>query len=158
MSGVRIIGVGNPYRGDDGVGVAVVRALGGRLPAQAEAREATGEVTSLMAAWSGAPSVILVDAVVSGAPPGTLHRIEAHATPLPAHWSTGSSHALGLAEAIELARALGTLPARVIVFGVEAGCFDPGTGLSPRVADAVGSAGRAVLAEIGSVRGESVRA
>ena len=52
--------------------------------------------------------------------------------------SRGSTHALGVAEAIELGRALGRLPRRLLVFGIEGGSFDAGAGLSPEVERAVG--------------------
>ncbi len=50
----------------------------------------------------------------------------------------GSTHALGLGEAIELARALGRLPGRLLVYGVEGADFGTGEGLSPAVTAALG--------------------
>ena len=82
----------------------------------------------------GADEIVLVDAVSSGAPPGTVHSFDASAEPLPAVlFGASSTHALGLAEAVELARSLGRLPGRVLVYGVEGGTFAYGKGLSPEV-------------------------
>jgi hydrogenase maturation protease len=126
---VNVIGLGNEWRGDDGVGLEVARRVGGRqLP---------GEPIALVGALAGGDEVVLVDAVSSGAEPGTIFRFEAGEERLPAPlFGASSTHALGLAEALELARSLGQLPRRVLVYGVEGERFDYGTGLSPSVAEA----------------------
>lgn len=122
-----IVGVGNPDRGDDGVGAWVAE----RLAAQGRpAIACRGETTQLMDAWAGHDHVIVVDAMRSGVAPGTLRRIDAHDGPFPTQAFTGSTHSFGLAEAIELARALGSLPPRLVVYGIEGARFDIGTSLS----------------------------
>ena len=84
--------------------------------------------------WDGAALAVVVDAVSSGAEPGTVHRFDAVAAPLPARLRTSTStHAVGLTEAIELARALGRLPDRLIVYGIESGRFEAGAALTPAV-------------------------
>lgn len=130
-----MIGVGNRFRGDDAVGLWVVGRLRGWLPT-VEVLEREGEPTGLMDAWEGARAVWLVDAVSSGAPPGTVRRLEAGSRPLPSRLFPPSTHAFGLAEAIELARALHRLPERVVVYGIEGERFAAGEGLSPRVEEA----------------------
>jgi hydrogenase maturation protease len=127
--------VGNPWRGDDAVGLEVARRLRGLVAADVLERE--GEPTSLIDAWEGAEAVWLVDAVRSGAAPGTVHRLDAAEGELPAELFRGSTHHLGLPEAVELARALGRLPDRLVVFGVEAAGFEAGAELSREVAGAV---------------------
>jgi hydrogenase maturation protease len=90
----------------------------------------------------------VIDAVSSGAEPGTVHRFDASRTPLPASLRRASStHALGLAEAIELGRALDRLPARVIVYGIEGERFEAGAALTPAVAAAVEAVAAAVQRE-----------
>ena len=132
-----MIGLGNRWRSDDGAGLAVVERLRGRLPAGVGARAYEGEPTGLIDAWEGASALWLVDAVQSGAPAGTLHRLDAAGAPLPAALLGPSSHHVGLGEAVELARVLGRLPDRVLVYGIEGGSFDVGEGLTPPVAAAV---------------------
>lgn len=132
-----IIGVGNPDRGDDSVGLVVSRALKHSAPAGVEVVERDGEATKLIDTWSGAGAVVLVDAVSSGAPPGTIHRIDARASAVAPDLFSCSTHSFGVAEAIELSRALGTLPAVFIIYGVEGAVFDRGTGLSPQAEAAV---------------------
>jgi hydrogenase maturation protease len=90
-----------------------------------------------MDAWKDEHAVLLVDAVESGAPPGTIHRLDAQAQSVPASFFHYSTHAFSAAEAVELARALGQLPPRLIIYGVEGKDFRAGTALSPEVAAAV---------------------
>jgi len=124
-----VIGIGNALRGDDGAGLAVAERLGGVACEE--------EPSRLIEAWGGAEAAVLVDTVVSGAPPGTIHRFDATDAPIPARALRSSTHAIGLAETIELARALGKLPARVVVYGIEGTSFDAGGPLSPEVETAV---------------------
>jgi hydrogenase maturation protease len=62
-----------------------------------------------------------------------------------------STHAFGLAEAVELARALGRLPRFLVVYGVEGKCFTPGAALSAGVEAAAADAAARVLDEVGSL-------
>ena len=137
MSPVLVIGVGNDYRSDDGVGLAVVRLLKGKELPDTLCLESDGDGTTLMETWSQASRVIIIDAISSGAQPGTIHRFDALTQPLPTSYSFSSTHAFGVAEAIQLARTLGQLPASLIVYGIEGKHFVAGTELSPEVERAV---------------------
>jgi hydrogenase maturation protease len=134
---ILVIGIGNAYRGDDAVGLVVARRLQEQVPAGVIVVEHSGEGASLMDAWRDADRVILIDAVHTGAAPGTLCRLDARAGPLPAHFFHCSTHAFSVAEAVELARALDRLPLRLIVHGIEGARFEAGTGVSPEVERAV---------------------
>ncbi len=149
--GLLVIGVGNAYGRDDGAGLAAARRLAGEAGASAVLREMSGEGTALIEAWEGADTVVLVDAVSSGAPPGTLLYLDAGAAPVPAGWFRYSTHAFGAAEAIELARVLGRLPRRLIVVGIEGARFDAGVGLSSEVAAAVEDVARRGLDDIAAL-------
>src|SRR3972149_5320288 len=81
---VLVIGVGNPYRRDDAAGREAVRRLRDRAPHVIATLEHDGEGTSLMEAWQGADLVIVVDAVSSGAAPGTVRRFDVRSESLPA--------------------------------------------------------------------------
>jgi hydrogenase maturation protease len=125
-----VIGVGNAARGDDAAGLIAARRLGGL--------EHEGDPVALLDMWRDADVAVVIDAVSSGAEPGTVHRFDATSAPLPARLrGSTSSHALGLAEAIELGRTLGRLPGRLIVYGIEGERFEAGTELTPAVAAAV---------------------
>ena len=134
---ILVIGMGNPDCGDDAVGRLVARALRGRLLQGVRIEEADGVATSLLARLDGVEAAYLVDACVSGAAPGALHRFDASHAPLPAARFGVSTHGMGLADALELARTLGTLPSLCVVYAVEGSSFAPGTPVSPAVARAL---------------------
>jgi hydrogenase maturation protease len=143
-----IIGVGNIYRSDDGVGICVVRRLREQVPSGVTILEESGEGAALLETWKGAAAVILVDAVQSGAPPGTIHRLDAHTAQIPSRFFHYSSHAISVAEAIELARALDVLPQRLLVYGIEGRNFAAGVGLSKEVEQAAAAVVAHMLDEV----------
>jgi len=132
-----LIGAGNPDRGDDAAGPMVVRRLKEIADIACDCVEATGEATAIMALIEGRDQVIIVDACQSASPAGTIHRFDAAAGPLPASLNTPSSHGFGVAAGLELARALGQLPSKVIVFAVEGASFAHGAPLSPAVDESI---------------------
>ena len=145
-----VIGLGSPDRGDDAIGPMVARrvadlALTGITVLEHE------DPTGLIEIWSGAELVVVVDAVRSGAAPGTVLVLEAGdesellADQAWARTGRGGTHAFGLAAAVELARALHRLPARLVLVGVEAAAFAHGSALSVPVAEAVDSVVAAVV-------------
>ncbi|MFQ5795864.1 MAG: hydrogenase maturation protease [Candidatus Bipolaricaulia bacterium] len=150
-SEILLIGIGNGYRGDDRVGLVVARKLRNKCLPNTTVVEATGEGAALMEAWKGADTVILVDAVSSSAGPGTIHRFDAHVHRIPANLFRYSTHAFSVVEAIELARALGQLPPRLIVYGVEGKSFEAGTELSTEVETAAGELVESVMQEVQSM-------
>ena len=150
MATTVIVGAGNAFRRDDAAGLATARRLRGALGAlsgdiRVLAKE--GDFASLLDDWQGAEAVVVIDATSSGSEPGTIRRYDAHERPLPSAFSRSSTHSFGVAEAVELARALGRLPARVVVFGIEGRDFTPGEGLSPDVDAAVDEVVRRVTDE-----------
>lgn len=151
MGAIRVFGLGNPTRGDDGIGWLVAGQLKERVPEGVDVRLALGESLELIESWSGASLVIVVDAVSSGVAPGTVHRFVAGRDPLPSRPRT-STHGLGLAEALAMARAIGRTPPRLVVWGIEGGCFEVGAGISPDVADAVPAVVNGVLNDVARAR------
>lgn len=140
--------IGNAFRGDDGAGLEVAKLLRGTLSDGAEVLEREGEPTGLIDAFGGAEALWLVDAISSGAQGGTIHRLDAGEQELPAGLFRASTHAFGLAEAVELTRALGWLPARVVVYGIEGTRFEAGNELSPETAAAVPKVAAALREEV----------
>jgi len=145
---ILIIGVGNPYRCDDGVGNVVARQLVPQVPPEITVLEQSGEGTALVEAWKGADLVIVVDAMESGAPAGTIRRFDAATKNIPAEDFRHSNHTFGLGGAIELARTLNELPATLIVYAIEGQNFDLGEELSEPVKKAVASVVSKILVEI----------
>jgi hydrogenase maturation protease len=149
---IRIIGIGNTFRSDDGVGIVVARELRFQIPTGVTILEESGEGVALMEAWQGAAAAILVDAVRSGAPPGTIHRLDALAEAIPNHLFHYSTHAFSVAQAIELARALNQLPRHLVVYGIEGKEFGAGTVLSANVEQASALAVGRILEEVRALK------
>jgi hydrogenase maturation protease len=147
-----VIGIGNPDRGDDGAGRMAALRLRAILPPAVAVAECDGDVAGLVDLFDGFSNVILVDACASGAPAGKVHRLEVSEAPLPTAAFNMSSHGFGLAEAIELARALGQLPPRCMVYAIEGETFETGAGLSGVVDRAIDR----VVREIVRTASESV--
>jgi len=127
---VLVIGIGNLYRRDDAVGIEILRRLQGNVPFGVTLLEATGEGTALLDAWRGFDEVYVCDAVSSDAPAGHIYRLDAVAEPVPRAFFNYSTHAFALAEAVEMARALGELPRRLVIYGIQGETFAAGRGLS----------------------------
>jgi hydrogenase maturation protease len=142
-----IVGCGNPLRGDDGVGLVIARALRRKLGSAATVCEHRGAGTALLDLWQGAHAIILVDAAESGVPPGDYARFDAVAAPLPANLRSCSTHAFGVAAAVELGRTLNTLPATLIVYAVYGEEFAYSMGLSRNAKGAVRHAIAAIMRE-----------
>jgi hydrogenase maturation protease len=153
-----VLGLGNPDRGDDGAGRAVARLLRGHLPADIGIVEQGGEMAQVIGALEGATAAFLIDASRCGGSPGRIRRFDAAAAVLPAGAGGTSTHGLGLPEAIELARALGRLPARCVVYAIEAERFDPGAPLSAPVSAAAAEVAARLQAEIAEIEREGIRA
>lgn len=143
-----VLGIGNPDRGDDAAGQAVVRILRGVLPLDVEVEEHSGEATSLLSRLDGVLEAFLVDACTSGAPSGTVQRFDVVTTPLPKDAFGLSTHGLGVAEAVELGRTLGQLPPRCIVYAIEGDSYEAGAPLSQPVAAAVADVANRLRSEI----------
>ena len=138
MTDVVIIGVGNPYRRDDGVGHAAAEAFAEHLPAT-KVVLLDGEPTRLVDAWEGHQVAIVLDAVRRGDPPGTIHRFEVGTETLPAAFLHPSTHGAGLESAVALGRALDRNPEVLIVFGIEPADMTEGNELSEPVEAALPS-------------------
>jgi len=130
---ILIIGVGNAYRGDDAVGLCIAQDIKKEALVHVTVIEQSGDGAALMESWENADTVILIDAVHSGAQPGTIHLFDVHTQTIPTKFFHYSTHAFGVAEAIELARTLKQLPKNLIVYGIEGKCFEAGIGLSLEV-------------------------
>jgi len=130
---ILVIGIGNEFRGDDALGLHVAREIRGRDLEGVSVIEHAGEGLLLIDAWRDRECVMIIDAVSSGSVPGTLRYFDASSVELPQPFLRYSSHAIGVADAIQLARRLQQLPPRVYVYGIEGHTFGIGTPLSPPV-------------------------
>ncbi|MER5378803.1 hydrogenase maturation protease [Streptomyces sp. NPDC002688] len=153
---VLVAGVGNVFLQDDGFGVETVQRLAVRtpeLPPGVELMDAG--IRGVHLAYrllEGYRTLVLVDIVSRGGPPGTLYTIDVGPEPPSARPEPGpmDTHAMDPATVLALlhdlhAGAGGTLPEEVYVIGCEPRDTDEGMGLTPPVADAVEAAADLVL-------------
>ena len=141
MHKITIIGIGQSFRGDDAVGLEAIHRwreefneTASRPEVQAEVCELPG--VGLLDLFEGADSVLLVDAVQSGAKVGTVHRIGPEEL-LAFTADSTSAHGWGVAETLKLAQQLGLPLPPIHLIGVEAGQMEIGAGLSPEVEAAI---------------------
>lgn len=146
MADCAVLGIGNRDRGDDAVGLLVVDALRRRDLKDVELRVGDGDPGWMIDSMDGRRCAVVVDAMSTGdAAPGTVVVIDASEHEVPAMTRLSSSHAMGAAASLELARALGRLPSRVVVVGVEAGSMALGDEVTSEVANAVEIAADAIV-------------
>ncbi|ASL15141.1 hydrogenase maturation protease [Mycobacterium intracellulare] len=150
-SGIVIIGVGNDYRRDDGVGVAAAAALDALALPNVVVKTGIADPMSLLEAWTGAGLAVLIDAAtVNPSNPGCVRRtVLSDLTPQP---EGVSSHSVDIHRTHMLGRALARVPRELVVFTVEAFDTGHGIGLSPQVASAVPKVVSLVAAEIDRAR------
>ncbi len=132
-----IIGVGSSYRGDDGAGLAALE----RLPPEIARVACRGEPDALVDLWTGKTDVVIIDSIRSGRPPGQVVVVDLLADGA-AVMSAVSSHWGGVPEAVALGRALGRLPSRLRLVGVEGRTFAMGAEMSSEVTAALDAAAR----------------
>jgi hydrogenase maturation protease len=149
-SAIRIIGLGNSIRGDDAVGLLVARLLRSKVGGHVDVIEAESAGVELLELMAGAHVVLLIDAARSGQDPGTIHCLDASAGPIAPELFPRSTHAIGVGEALELARTFDVLPKKVILYGIEAGDTQVGHPLSPGVTNALHDVVKLVLQEVES--------
>ncbi|MER7246923.1 hydrogenase maturation protease [Kribbella sp. NPDC000426] len=162
MTGAVVIGVGNEYRRDDGIGPALVVELEDRWLPGVELFVSDGEPTRLIDDWDGVPLAIVVDAVLcEPSTPGAVYRTDVplhgqadHDALLESHPHTAGSHSLGIPDALRLGQALDRLPKQLVVYAVEAADVAFGTDLSAAVAAALPGLVDSVVAELTSSRAD----
>lgn len=150
---VLVFGLGHPDRGDDAVGLLVADGLRCRALPEVEVRRLEGSPLELLGSLGYAGDVIVIDAVRAPAAPGLVRCFDAVAGRLPARGSTGGTHDASLADAIELARVLGRMPARLVVYGVCGAAFDVGDTMTPAVRDAAHALSARIAADVVAHRG-----
>jgi hydrogenase maturation protease len=130
-----VFGVGNPDRGDDVAGWVVADLLGDGDGRGLVVRRVTADPSSILTdpLWDDADRVIVVDAVRTGAAPGTIHTWDLFERVGAVTPASGGTHDLGVATTFALAAALGRLPLDAEVIGIEGSSFEPGDPPDPAV-------------------------
>jgi hydrogenase maturation protease len=138
-----VIGVGNEYRRDDGFGPAVVARVAGLRdagdwPSDVDLAVGDGEPARLLELWSGVGLAVVVDAVRDGGGrPGHRYELVLEEVAGLVDDRSASSHGVSLGSTVELGRALGRMPGRLVVLAVAGREFGFGAGLTAEVAAAV---------------------
>ncbi len=145
LSAAAAVCLGSPFRGDDAVGPRVAERL---RDAGAVVLDCADEPTRLLELWDGLDTLVVVDAVSAGAPAGTVVRVDVGSGSLPRDVRLASTHALSVGEALELGRALGRAPRRVVLLGVEGVAFGMGDPMTPSVEAALDGIVAEALAEL----------
>lgn len=146
---IAVIGLGNPLRVDEGVGVAVVQRLRCRAAApQVELLDLGTSGMALLHALAGREKAVIVDCAFLGEAPGTIRRFrpeEARSLKGSDGLSIHDSDALRI---IELSRSLGECPPEVVLFGIQPADIGYGPELSPALAARLDEYAAAVAAEL----------
>lgn len=147
-SATLIIGVGNSDRGDDACGILTARRLRQSAGSEIRVLECSGEATQLIEAFDGANTVFIIDAAELGAAAGTVKRFDASVQTLPETLSDCSSHSFGVAQGIELARALNCLPQCCVLYAVQGAGYAAGQTLSAAVQTAILEVEQRIMQEL----------
>jgi hydrogenase maturation protease len=152
---VLILGLGNPFYGDDGFGPAVVEALSRlTLPAGVEVLDGGTAGLGLLPAIARRERLLVVDAAEMGRPPGTLMHFRWPEVGLGGALSLLTPHQAGLAEVLALAERLGWAPREVHIFALQPASLGWQKGLSRLAREKVPEAVAAILAEVSQVPAE----
>ena len=139
------------YRHDDAVGLLIARRLKDLNDKRLTVMGQSGDGVALMDTWKDWNCAILIDAVSSGQPPGTIHFLDANEKPIPSKFFSCSTHNMGIAEAVELSRSFEQLPKNLSILGIEGKDFSPGEGLSKEIEEALDQAINKILEEVNSL-------
>jgi hydrogenase maturation protease len=144
-----VVGIGNPDCGDDAAGPLVAGRVAALCLPEVDVVE-QADPLDLLPQLVDRDTVVVVDAVAPAGSPGRVHvRALPGSTDGKRRGGARGSHGLDVREVVELARALGRAPRRVVLVGVEGVGFEPGTPVSPAVTRAIATAAEAAVAALG---------
>lgn len=142
-----VIGIGNPFRGDDGAGWAVVDALQNKVRSGVKLCKLKGDIAELLDVFANYATVYLVDSCISDSTPGSWERIDGLLAPLFIDRPQTSTHGLSISQAIALAKNLHQLPSKLILYAIYGNRYHLSTSLSPAVAQAIDQVTQTILNE-----------
>jgi len=146
---ILVLGIGNPLMGDDGAGIRLVERLAeADLPPYVRVEEAGLPGWGLPSFFEGQSSVILVDAVLMGAKPGSWRRFTPEEMQIVLEDEALSLHQPDLACGLALSEALEMLPEKLVLYGIEPCDTSPGAELSPEVSACLSEVLESILNEL----------
>ncbi len=134
---IMIVGIGNPYRGDDAAGWVVIDGLMKIIGSVIRLEKRRGDFAELIDIFSTYKTVYLVDACQSNGPLGDWQRIDLHHQPKMEERPQTSTHGFGIFQAISIAKNLGQLPNRIILYVINGNHYTMQSGLSSLVSKSV---------------------
>lgn len=134
---ILVVGIGNPFRGDDGAGWAVIDALEGKVSVDVKLSKLRGEISELLDVFANYSTIYLVDACQMDAPLGFWERIDAHQDPIFLDTPQTSTHGLSISQAIALAKTLNEVPSKLIIYAINGDQYNMNAALSPPVAGVI---------------------
>ncbi len=146
---ILVIGFGNEFRNDDRIGLLAANMIAEKKIPGVKCVEGSGEALGQMQLWSEFRTLYLIDAVCSECNAGTIHRIDPQREPLSVGIFNRSTHAFSVAECVELAKVMGTLPDQCYLFGIEGNDFGWGRTITPAVQRAAERVADIIISEIG---------
>jgi hydrogenase maturation protease len=146
---VLVLGLGNPLRGDDGVGPRIIEELARRgLPEGVTALDVGNAGLDLLNVLEGWERAVIVDAAEMGREPGCFVRFTPDEVRLARSDDRHSLHDAGLSEALALADALGRTLPELVIFGVQPAEVGWKAGLSSAVEAVIPALADAVMEEL----------
>lgn len=132
-----ILGLGNLLLRDEGLGIHIVqRLMREDIAEYTELVDGGTDALSLLGIVEAADRLLIIDAINTGSPPGTIRLIQSQEIPL-ILTSSMSPHQIGFSEVLTLAKLRGRLPAHSLLVGIEPQSLDWGTELTPLLAQRV---------------------
>jgi hydrogenase maturation protease len=147
MGDIFVIGIGNPFRGDDGAGWAVIDELEGKVNACVKLSKIRGDIAELLDVFASYSTVYVIDACSGDASPGSWQRLDARVHPIPQDSTQTSTHGFGLGQAIALAKTLDQLPPKLIIYAINGDHYNISATMSPPVAQATRLVAQKILTE-----------
>ena len=146
---ILVLGLGNTLLRDDGLGIRAVERLTAEyeLPAEVEVLDGGVMGLDLLSRLEGITALLIVDAIRAGRPPGTPIRLEGDAIPT-ALAQKMSMHQAGLQDLLAVSALRGTLPQRVVLYGLEPEIIGWGIELSPNIAPQIDKLVASVVQEL----------
>lgn len=148
MNNIAIVGVGNPFRGDDGAGCAVIDVLSEKMPPSITLRKTNGDIAELLDLFTQYATVYIIDACQGDGLPGSWQRINALTDNIPLDAKQTSTHGLNVSQAIQLATHLKQLPSQLIIYTIASDNFTIQTSVSWPVSQAISKVAQAIEKDI----------
>ncbi len=147
MNEILILGLGNPFRGDDAAGWGVIDVLEQKSPKGVQLCKVRGDAAQILDFFTQYSTIYVIDACQMNAPSGFWKRIDAHKSSIPSDTPQTSTHGMGISQAIDLAKVLGILPSKLIIYAINGDHYNLSTTPSLSVGQAIDKVAQHILEE-----------